>query len=790
MKLSYIYEQIINEDFKSQTMRYIKQGIEADIVKGYIDKFKHIRDKKYKEMFDTDLNISVEPNKRNDIDSYIDFHDLEQLVDYVGSKRPVGSSMSGKEDIEVSGEAIYKDKNFEVYYADTPRACIKYKGKFPYSWCIARSDSSNMFYTYRFKPYEPAFYFVKDLKATEKEFSVWNMGKNIFKGAFNNKYHFFVIQVPKNINPEDDNADQYIVSSANNDGDKQMSWNDILKINPNLKPIKNVLKPKPFTPEEKEKNQRFKNGIDDREFAKLSYEDKRSYLDIYPTIARPITTKQLMALPDDLLNLYVSFGIGLNDEQFEFIKPKKDIIKRYTQISKRKFEEYMKRDSYERRQLKMAYTELVILEDSDIKMYLESLSSKDINKFIKEYGADKMDLLEKHLSKFGTKYKSIKNLILNARANDEAAVNELHNMIPDGVGISFYGDKILIDLGEYADDIPSKLDYDTVNFYEYLSYNSWGGYDNYYDGDYDRLEEDYDGYLEQIIKTKTHLSHDAKAIGLGWDLETLKDLLETYDKKQKIEQKISDEFSEAKDNAEEKAFDEFKNDVKEIIFYDDDTVEVNLGAFIMYISNMSISDDETLSSDGKFVTNSKTGERYPSTSKFLTNDGSVFTDNIVTMLDTILTEYDVVDNSDNLWEYINEAGYNNMNVDNDSIISFIESEIEDALIEATSETNDDDYSEPTGDNVYKLKTQIIQTLNNTLKGLGQDQFATSIENDLVKIDIDRQRFHLDGKVHIKLTDKKTNKFHDGYVFIKDIPSYFTNYKLFEQLSRMNSLIRY
>jgi hypothetical protein len=91
-----------------------------------------------------------------------------------------------------------------------------------------------------------------------------------------------------------------------------------------------------------------------------------------------------------------------------------------------------------------------------------------------------MDLLEKHLSKFGTKYKSIKNLILNARANDEAAVNELHNMIPDGVGISFYGDKILIDLGEYADDIPSKLDNDTVNFYEYLSYNSWGGYDNYF----------------------------------------------------------------------------------------------------------------------------------------------------------------------------------------------------------------------------------------------------------------------------------------------------------------------
>ena len=88
------------------------------------------------------------------------------------------------------------------------------------------------------------------------------------------------------------------------------------------------MEPKPFTPEEREKNERFKNGIDDKEFAKLSYEDKRSYLDIYPTIARPITHGQLIELPDDLLNLYVSFGIGLDDEQFAFIKPKKDILKR------------------------------------------------------------------------------------------------------------------------------------------------------------------------------------------------------------------------------------------------------------------------------------------------------------------------------------------------------------------------------------------------------------------------------------------------------------------------------
>ena len=53
-------------------------------------------------------------------------------------------------------------------------------------------------------------------------------------GGFKNRYHFFVIQVPKNLNPEDDNTPQYIVTSANNDGDNQLSWNQILEINPKL----------------------------------------------------------------------------------------------------------------------------------------------------------------------------------------------------------------------------------------------------------------------------------------------------------------------------------------------------------------------------------------------------------------------------------------------------------------------------------------------------------------------------------------------------------------------------
>ena len=59
------------------------------------------------------------------------------------------------------------------------------------------------------------------------------------------------------------------------------------------------------------------------------------------------------------------------------------VLKRYTQISKRKLEEYLKSSTYDRRRLRMAYTELIVLSDEEIKSYLETLDKKELNRFIK-----------------------------------------------------------------------------------------------------------------------------------------------------------------------------------------------------------------------------------------------------------------------------------------------------------------------------------------------------------------------------------------------------------------------
>jgi len=763
MKLSSIYQNIINENFKTQTKRFIGQGFEADIVKSYIDKFKHISKNKYKEAKSELQGVNVPLERRFDIDAYKSFRELEILVDYVGGQRSVATNM--KSNIEVSGEAVYKDNGIEVFYADNPRACVKYKGNIPYSWCVSRSDSSNMFYTYRFKPYEPAFYFVKDLKATEKEFKVWNIGKNIFKGSFSNPYHFFVIQVPKNLNPEDNETPQYIVTSANNDGDKQMSWNDIIKTNPELKSIKEVLKPKPFTPDERNQHQRFKNGISDSEFIKLSYEDKRNYLDIYPTIGKAITPEQLKSLPDDLLNLYVSFGIGLDNDQHEYVSTeKRKAFRRYTQITKRKFDEYIKNDSYSRSQLKLNWSELTSLPDDNVGEYLKTLTTSDINNFVQNNGWESMELIKKHFpEKFDKEDVDIVPLITNANTSIEAE-EKLNALTPESVEVRANSHYIEFDISGMVDDF-----YDNLG----ITWEISGLHDKIYYGDYDyelHYGADYfDGYeegldielksrIDEIVRSNLELKDDFINSGLEFNFTTIKELLETYDVLDDIANEISTEFGEAENRGVAKEGEKIGNKMGKIMNVDASQNEISIHprALIMYIHG----------------------------NEFFTTDPDDFKDNITNLLNELYSDYDFPENTDDFFEWTRDAGYGAEDIDEDYLNRTIISKIEYALneyLKASYEGEEDDT------NIAKLKSEIISHLNDTLVKLGESPNAKVIQNDVARIFIDRDKFKLNGQVYITLTTSD-GKSQEGYVNINDIPTYFTNYKLFEAIQRFNSLI--
>jgi F0F1-type ATP synthase delta subunit len=338
----------LNEDFKTMKVKYLSQGIDSNIVDNYINTFKSIKD--LKELNDDIQNFPIpRGNDRKNIDNYKDFHTLETIVDYVKGKRDIKTASfdnkqnsSNDESLTFPGNVVIKNDELEVKYADSPRACIEYKGKFPYSWCISRTDASNMFSTYRFQEYEPAFYFVKRIKATEKEFGLWNMTKNVFNGTFKDKYHFFVVQVVKNADVTNTTQQQYIVTSAENDGDIRMTWDDILKFAPELNGLQSKFIAVPLTPNEKATFDKYVKGISDEEFSKLDYKEKRNYLDIYVKMDKPLTDNQFDVLPDDLKGLYIGFGVPLSKGIFEFVMSNGKLKKRYDEILKRRIEELLK----------------------------------------------------------------------------------------------------------------------------------------------------------------------------------------------------------------------------------------------------------------------------------------------------------------------------------------------------------------------------------------------------------------------------------------------------------------
>jgi hypothetical protein len=329
---------IISEGVKEMKQKYLKQGIDSNIIDSYLERYKNIKASKY---LKDEIQINVQPNDRNNIDKFNDFHDLEVLVDYVENKinldkqdKTLKKSYRSDNEIETDGKPVYKDSELEVWYADSPRACIKYKGDFPYSWCISADTGQNMYTSYRFKQHEPAFYFVKQLKKIDKE-----LNENPdFPTEMLDKYHFFVIQVFKNVKMGDWNSKYYYVTSALNDGDIQMSWNEIVKKAQILSGKQEIFKAVPHSEGEKSDYQRFKNGIGDEEFKVLSVEEKRKYLDIYVSQEKLLSDEQFLSMPKSLQKLYIGFGVPISEEQFEYVKNNSELLKYYNIVLKRRLE--------------------------------------------------------------------------------------------------------------------------------------------------------------------------------------------------------------------------------------------------------------------------------------------------------------------------------------------------------------------------------------------------------------------------------------------------------------------
>ena len=331
MKYTDYYNHLVTEAFGDVERVKWKQQVPTltdTIIDDYLEKFQDIRIAKYRSAQNDIENFNIlKGNDRFDISKYKQWSDFETFIDYVSGQVDLEKSKGQKlKDVQVKDYKSLVDENgLQIYYADTPRACIAYKGNIPYSWCVSRS-TTNLYYAYRYRSNQPSFYFVKDVAATKEEL------EKPFTGQFENPWHFFVIQKTKH--------QTYIVSNANNNGDMEMTWNQILEIQPKLNGMEHYFKHVPLKRKEVLKYKQLKD-LGDRDFAKLKYVDKSLYLDMFPGV---ITNVKFKYLPDELKNKYIGFGTGLSEDQYNQIKNNKNLLKRFVQMVERSIEVYFGND--------------------------------------------------------------------------------------------------------------------------------------------------------------------------------------------------------------------------------------------------------------------------------------------------------------------------------------------------------------------------------------------------------------------------------------------------------------
>jgi hypothetical protein len=305
-----MFDNLLKEDFKTQFKKFTeKEGIDKDTVQYYFKFFKRIKNKFPKAFEIEGLKTSIPIEKRKDIDAYQTFKDLENVVDYLRGQVDLGED----EKVQITNDTtVYEDDNLKISKGTSPENCISIrqagsKGK-DISWCVARKTGS-LYYSYRFNKEEPTFYFVlnKNKKTTDK-------------------YFFFVVQVT--------NTGGYVVTSSENDGDKPMSWEDIIGIEPLLTNLKSVFKYEKIKPEEREAA-----GLDKityKSYPTLTYTQKKKYIEGL----RNLSDSMFKVTPIELLEYYVNLNAHLlSTNQIIFLgerNPK--LLKRYYVLLNRKIE--------------------------------------------------------------------------------------------------------------------------------------------------------------------------------------------------------------------------------------------------------------------------------------------------------------------------------------------------------------------------------------------------------------------------------------------------------------------
>jgi hypothetical protein len=225
------------------------------------------------------------------------YDQVKTMIDDAATKAELKGGGERKP-VNPADDLIYDKNNLVVHKGDLKEKCIAYGAG--YSWCISRKDASNMFHRYRMRASEPVFYFVFDKDKPEKD--IW---------------HKVVIYV--------DSEGVFKVATANNPGDKQMSWDEIEQKQPKLRGLKSLFKSQPLSPEERSDYEKYGKPVDGVAYRKLSLTKKYKYI----RFGHKLSSFQQDDTPDELISVYAKLmPIYITRASWDRLKPRD---KRYVQ---------------------------------------------------------------------------------------------------------------------------------------------------------------------------------------------------------------------------------------------------------------------------------------------------------------------------------------------------------------------------------------------------------------------------------------------------------------------------
>ena len=308
IKLKYLLFEL-SDKVKNQFIDKVRKSgydLTDDQFNYYIDIFEKRKDNK---IFPSKDILSYSYDKDVPQKNQFTFKYLENLIDQNFSKESIKYDINDSD--MNSKDIIYNQNGITIWDADTKEKCIKY-GKYGNNYCVARTDSSNMFNSYRYKN-KLTFYFVMD--KTKKN---------------SDPFSFFSIAVPDGINPNDKNKEQYYVTDKNNHINTLKSWNFIIQNNSNIKDLQNLFKSKNLTTQEYERYNKLKYPISDENYNKLNYDDKIFYIQM----GHKLTEIMFFNSNSKIQDIYIQNGQNNVGNWYDKLSMKQKILLNKTQNKK------------------------------------------------------------------------------------------------------------------------------------------------------------------------------------------------------------------------------------------------------------------------------------------------------------------------------------------------------------------------------------------------------------------------------------------------------------------------